>query len=377
MESALLKIPLPVIYLSQDEDGTEQVIDGQQRLTAFFSFIGGKFPNQTEFRLKNLKVFTELQGKRFADLDKGAQEKIRFCKIRTITFLPGSDTELKFEVFERLNTGSVSLNDQELRNCMFRGLYNDLLKRLAENVEFRHLLNLTRPDTRMKDVELVLRFAAFYHATYLKYQPPMRAFMNGDMKQHQQVGQAAAEELETAFKTAVSLTRSMLDQQAFKRFYRGTENEHDGRWEPNKFNSSLYDILMWSMARSDKNLVMKHLDAVREAFIDLMANDDKFIESIQLSTSSAQAVQARFRMWDDRLRAILESSVPQQRCFTSALKHEMFDRNATCEICGNRIQGVDDAALDHVKQYWMGGETIPTNARLTHRYCNLARSRRD
>ncbi len=377
IESALLRIPLPVIYLSQDDDGTEQVIDGQQRLTAFFAFMDGSFPNGVDFRLKNLKVFTELNGKKFTDLDESSQDRIRFCKIRAITFLPESDSELKFEVFERLNTGAVSLNDQELRNCMFRGPYNDLLKKLSQNNGFCTLLDLKRPDKRMKDVELVLRFAAFYHATYLKYRSPMRKFLNADMKQYKQISPENARELEDAFKTTVSLIRSLLDKHAFKRFYRGTANGPDGYWEKKKFNSSLYDVLMWSFARVDKNLVMGHLDAIREAFIDLMANNDAFIDSIQLSTSSVQAVQARFRMWDDRLRDILGDSLPQPRCFSKALKHKIFDTNPTCEICANRIQGIDDAALDHVQQYWRGGQTIPENARLTHRYCNLVRSRKD
>ena len=63
IESALLRIPLPVIYLAQEKDGKEQVIDGQQRLTAFFSFIDGKFPSGADFRLSGLKVFSELSGK--------------------------------------------------------------------------------------------------------------------------------------------------------------------------------------------------------------------------------------------------------------------------------------------------------------------------
>jgi len=86
IESALLDIPLPVIYLSEEKDGKEYVIDGQQRLTAFFSFIDGQFPDGRDFKLTGLKVFTELNRKSFKEIDEELQDKIRYCKIRTITF---------------------------------------------------------------------------------------------------------------------------------------------------------------------------------------------------------------------------------------------------------------------------------------------------
>jgi len=130
IESALLDIPLPVIYLSEEKDGKEYVIDGQQRLTAFFSFYRlDEFPDGIDFKLTGLKVFTELNRKSFKEIDRKLQNKIRYCKIRTITFRRESEADLKFEIFERLNTGAVSLNDQELRNCIYRGLYKQITKR--------------------------------------------------------------------------------------------------------------------------------------------------------------------------------------------------------------------------------------------------------
>lgn len=113
IESALLDIPLPVIYLSEGKDGKEYVIDGQQRLTAFFSFIDGKFPDGKDFKLSGLKVYRDLNKKSFKEIDEGHQDKIKYSKLRTITFKKESDTDLRFEIFERLNTGAVSLNDQE------------------------------------------------------------------------------------------------------------------------------------------------------------------------------------------------------------------------------------------------------------------------
>jgi hypothetical protein len=377
IESTLLDIPLPVIYLSEEKDGKEYVIDGQQRLTSFFSFIDGKFPDGKDFKLNGLKVFSEINRKSFKELDDLMQDKIWYYKIRTITFKKSSDVDLKFEIFERLNTGAVSLNDQELRNCVYRGRYNDLLKDLSVDSDFVFLVGLKKPDRRMKDVELVFRFAAFYHSTYLKYKPPIRKFLNDEMESRRNISENDAKKLKTAFKNAVMVVRTLLDKDAFKRFYRGEKKRPNGYWESKKFNASLYDILMYSFAREDRNKVYQNLDAIREGLIFLMTEDQDFIDSIELSTSSVQAVTVRFDKWREMLKSIIGIAQKEPRCFSYKLKQELYSDDPTRSICNQKIRSIDDAAIDHIEQYWMGGKTIPKNARLTHRYCNWARSRKE
>jgi hypothetical protein len=378
LESAFLDIPLPVIYLSEGNDGKEYVIDGQQRLTSFFSFIDGHLPNETkDFKLIGLQVFNELNRKKFTDIDEELQDKIRYCKIRTITFRKESDPNLKFEIFERLNTGAVSLNDQELRNCIYRGSYNELLKELSEESDFKYLLGIKNIEKRMKDVELVLRFAAFYHFTYLQYKPPMKKFLNLEMEKYQSISQAEADDLRNAFKNTLSIIKSLIDKHAFKRFYKGDKKNPNGYWEPKKFNTSLYDVLMYTFAREQKNIVYQNLDAIREVLLHFMSYDQEFIDAIELSTSSIQAVTKRFDKLRLALQDILGINQREPRCFSFALKEELFNKDSTCSICGQRIQNIDDAAIDHIEQYWKGGKTIPENARLTHRYCNWARPRHD
>lgn len=338
IESALLEIPLPVIYLSEEMGGKEIVIDGQQRLTAFFSFIDGVFPDGREFKLTGLEVFNELNRKLFKELDDELQDNIRYCKIRTITFKPESNPDLKFAIYKRLNTGAVTLNDQELRNCIYRGPYNNLLKKLSEDSDFRYLLGLKGPDKRMKDIELVLRFAAFFHFTYLNYKPPMKKFLNEDMKKFQLISEDDTSDIKIAFKNTVSIIKSLLDTHAFKRFYKGDEKNPNGYWESKKFNASLYDILMWSFSQEDKNKVYQNLDSIREALIDLMTSDQDFIDSIELGTSGVQAVRTRF----DKLRLVLQEIIgiaqKDPRCFSLKLKQEFYDEDPTCSICGQRIQ---------------------------------------
>lgn len=376
IESALLDIPLPVVYISQEKDGNEYVIDGQQRLTSFFSFMDGKFPDDADFRLSGLKVFPEYNRKKFTELSEEDQDKVRYCKIRTITFRKESDSNLKFEIFERLNTGSVSLNDQELRNCIYRGPYNQLLKTLATDTGFLSLMGITKPDKRMKDIELVLRFSAFFHYTYLNYRPPMRNFLNREMEKYQFITDSESAELEAAFKNSVRIIKSLLGGNAFKRYYKGSDSDPNGHWEPKKFNASLYDILIYSFAKEDKNRVFQNLDAIQEALIYLMTSDQDFIDSIELSTSSIQAVTKRFDKWRITLQGIIGIQHKEPRCFSHALKQEMFATDQACKICGQQIKLIDDAALDHIEQYWRGGKTVPENARLAHRYCNWSRTRK-
>jgi len=370
VESIVLEVPLPIIYLAEESDGRESVIDGQQRLTALFDFLDGKLA------LKGLEARPDLNGKRYSELDKGLQNKIRRFPMRVITIRRESDKELKFEIFERLNTGAVPLNDQELRNCIYRGSYNKLLRELAADPDFMFLLGIKRPEKRMRDVELVLRFAAFYHVTYLKYKPPMRRFLNEDMERFQSISTKDEQELRHAFKNSVQTIRSLLGNKAFKRFYRGeSETNPNGYWEPKKFNASLYDVLMYGFTNYDRNQLYPHLDSIREALIWLMTEDQEFIDAIELSTSSIKMVTTRFDRWRRTLQDIVGSPRAEPRCFSRKIKEELFNQDPTCQICGQRISDVDDASVDHIRQYWLGGKTIPENARLTHRYCNWSRPR--
>jgi hypothetical protein len=372
IESVILEVPLPIFYFAEEADSTEEVIDGQQRLRAFFRFL------DNEYALRGLKALPDLNRKKFKDLDKATQKIVRDSSVRTIVFKRESDDNLRFEIFERLNTGAVPLNRQELRNCVYRGPYNDLLIRLSSDQDYMWLMGLNGPEKRMKDVEYVLRFAAFYHSTYLKYKPSMAQFLDEDMRKHQKAIMGVQEELTAAFKTSVALVRSLLGKNAFKRFYRGGDSESpNGYWEPRKFNASLYDILMYSFADKDKNQVMSNLDAIRESLIVLMTENQNFIDAIELSTSSLRMVTARFDIWRMTLDEILSQTTTQPRCFSRALKQQLYDANPTCQICGQHIADLDDSAVDHIKQYWLGGKTIPENARLIHRYCNWARSKYD
>lgn len=374
IESILMNIPIPIVYLAATQDEKINVIDGQQRLTSIFSFIDGKFPDDKPFKLTGLKVLTELKGKTFKTLDESLQNKITDYSIRTITFTADSDPDLQYEIFSRLNTGSVALNSQELRNCIYRGEFNEFIKELASDSEYLALLGLKSPHKRMTDVELVLRFVSFYKNTYINYKSPIKMFLNETMRTNKNIDEIEKKKIKDAFKRAVTNLTSLLGENSFRRF---KFIDKEGVWEKSRLNVALFDILMDSMARLDTTVLMRHLDAIKEAYIDLMVSNQEFIDSIMINTSDTPVVSKRFKIWNSVLDSIIEDDKVETRCFTKAFKQKLFDTDPTCTICNQNINSVDDAAVDHIEQYWMGGKTIPENARLTHRYCNWSRARKE
>lgn len=364
IESVVLEIPIPVIYLAEEADGKFTLIDGQQRLRSFFRFL------DNEFKLRGLKVLENLEGKSFKGLDKDVQTKIEDSTLRTIELRKETHPEVKFEIFERLNVGAVRLNDQELRNCIYRGNYNRLIAKLAGNEDFKQLLGAKEPQKRMQDRELVLHYLAFYNQTYLKYKPPMKQFLNNEMRVNRNIDISKLDELEQVFKDAVYLTKNVFGRKAFRRFATGNRDSPDGKWEK-PINMGLFEITMVEFSRYKKNQVMSHSDAIREELMHLMTSNQEFIDSISgTGTTNINKVNLRFRIWDEALEKIMGMPKEEQRLFSFEMKEQLFKNNPVCSICGNRIVLLDDAVVDHDIPYSNGGKTTPENARLAHRYCN-------
>jgi len=367
IESVLLDVPIPMFYFAEREDGELEVIDGQQRLRAFFDFL------DNEFALRALDVKKDLINKKFKNLEKALQRKLKITSLPVVIVKKESDSDVKFDIFKRLNTGAVQLNDQELRNCIYRGLYNGFISKMAQSEKFLSLLGLKEPDPRMKDVEFVLRFFAFFNQTYLKYDTGMKRFLNREMENHKNFTESEKGKLKNVFEDALDITETVFGDKAFKKFYIGNEKDPNGNWEMKKVNKSLFDIVMWGFTRYQKNQVIPHADALREELLWLMSNDQEFSNAITYSTNDRRNVEIRFKKWLDSLEVILGWPSSEPRDFSWSLKKQLYDQNPVCAICEQKIMVLDDAELDHIEFYWRGGKTITKNARLVHRYCNRAR----
>ena len=167
IESFIMNVPVPPIFLNEDEFGKYSVIDGKQRLNSIQRFL------TSELELVGLDVFRDFNGKTFSDLPLIYQNYIKTrAVLRAIIILSESDTDIKYKVFLRLNTGGVSLNAQEIRNSAYPGDLNDLIMKLSENSTFHKLLgvddiNESKIHQEMKDVEYVLRFFTFFEKNRL------------------------------------------------------------------------------------------------------------------------------------------------------------------------------------------------------------------
>ena len=377
IESILLNIPLPIIFTATNE-GKEEVIDGQQRLTSIFSFIDGHFPDGSKFKLtRNLKVLSdEVGGKSFANLEKQFQKTIKKYPLFIVSISEESQEEIKFEMFERLNTNITKLNAQELRNCLYRGGYNNFLRIMAKDKDFQHIINKPTYKRRMQDVELVLMFCAFHNTSPEHYRKSLSQFLNDEMKNNKNITTEKINILEKQFKKSVQIIKHIWDDKAFN-IYSIDESSKRVTWSK-AFNQGLYQILTYWFIPYEKHQVIPYSDLIREELLNLQIHSQAFRDTLTGSgTNSPHNIKRKFDMWGNTIKGILNYPENEPRAFSYELKEQLWNENKTCQICGQKIRGIEDSEIDHITCYWKGGKTIPENARLTHRYCNRSRGGSD
>lgn len=281
IESLLLNIPIPVIYFAEQAETLKyEVIDGQQRLYTFHRFLNDNFA------LSGLEIRDDVNGKKYSELEQKDRDEIRKRSIRAIVILNESDPEIKYEVFERLNLGSIQLTPQEIRNNTLRGSFNDLLKELAKNHLFQDMLNLRlKSDQKnMAHEELVLRFFAYHDSGY-KRAKNLSFFLTEYMKKNQNLSSQDLIKYKTLFTDTIKLVYKYLGQYAFSSFGIKT-----GQWTK-KSNRSLYDAEM--LAFSD--FIDKKIKVSPEKFmskLEILMADQEFRKSLH-SQAGGTMIQKR------------------------------------------------------------------------------------
>ena len=318
---------------------------------------------------------TELNRKSFSDLSNEQQEKILNTAIRSFVIKKESNDDIKFEIFERLNTGSTPLNEDEIRNTVYRGKYMNLLKELEGNELFDKIVNKPNFKNRMLYKGMILRFFAFYEKTYLNYKPSMKQFCNKHIKRFRNMDDEQISEYRQIFKDTISSIYSVFGENAFRRMMK-EEGTNNYIWAKTRINMALYDIQMYSFSRYDKEQLIRHADEIRDRMYDLMINNPDFINAIEFKTSNTDMVNRRFRMWLDIMEDIMKQDIETDnpRCFPDSIKSQLYNEDPTCKLCGQRILNYDDAHVDHIIPYSKGGLTVLENAQIAHRYCNQHKS---
>lgn len=372
VESILLDVPIPVVYLAEEQDGCYSVIDGQQRLTSFLSFLEGKFPDNRPFKLSGLKVLPEINRRLFVDLDSELQKKIRSTTIHSIIIKKESNPDIKFEIFERLNTGSTKLNEDEIRNTVYRGKYIDLLAELSENQGFHVLVRKDNFKKRMIYRGMILRFFALSEKSYLNYKSSMKQFSNKELRDNKDLSSSKEKEYRNRFEHCLDLVKVVFGEMAFRRYMPG-ENGDVGKWGESQINMALYDLQMVGFVNYTKNDVLAKSDLIREGLLDLMINNQQFKELLIWQTSDTDKLKKRFRIYMDMLETIIGDPSYSQRNFPFSVKQELFNANPFCAISGQKILAIEDSEVDHVIPYSRGGKTEINNAQLVLRYFNRAK----
>ena len=296
IESLLMNIPIPPCYFAEEDIGISTVIDGHQRLYSIWRY------RYNLFRLRGLRTLAEYNGKLFHELTEREQRLILGRTIRCIIIAQESHPEIRFEVFERLNRGSMQLTDQEIRNAIYRGPFIDLIKSLAEQPRWVTVLSKTRLDKRMRDDELIIRFFAV-HDEYINYTAPLRTFLNDYTKKMRGLGQEEQQRLTTLFEDTVDKVIEVFDDHAF-RIYGAND------WE-RQINRALFDAVMLVFSYIPKADLVSSRDRIEATLKNLFKNED-FAQSIGRSTADRSSFFTRISLFSEGFASFgLDSGIHQ------------------------------------------------------------------
>ena len=300
IESIIMNVPIPPVFLGEDEYGSYVVLDGRQRLTAVSEFL------KNNYSLEKLKVWDELNGKSFNDLKKLKLDKFftrRF--IPAIVILKESSPEVKYDVFERLNTGSVIAEPMEIRNAVFQGGFNDQLHSLSDDHTFRKLWGIPIDDIerekdqtfkKMDDLELVLRFFALrdYQAMSFRFKDYLSAFMN-DRNAAYKLQPSLKDEDKRQFETAIGNCWKTFGDSAFRR-----PSTHQR-------SAPLADAFMVALSAVDPRELEdnRKRERVRQELTRLATDDPDFQKAFGTGTNGKGAITIRIERAKDAVRTAL------------------------------------------------------------------------
>jgi len=299
IESFLLNIPVPPIYLAEDEYGKYSVIDGKQRITSIYNFI------LLKEKLVNLEKFTEIEGLTFDELPTPLNNALKIRPyIRVITLLKQSDSLLKYEVFNRLNTGGDKLLAQEIRNAAFESELNDLMVELSENNFFKIQFNIDTKKNKEKskiykemlDVEYVLRFFTL-RETWMSFSGNMRKEMDNFMENNYRNSNIDIANLRCIFNKTMELCSEIWGERAFKR--------PDGR---NEIIQGIYDVqtVALSYFLGNEIKLIERKEQIFEKFNQLYFGDGNFQISMRQFTSNIKQVNYRISTMTNLFEEILK-----------------------------------------------------------------------
>ena len=370
IESLLLEIPIPPIYFGKMPGKRLEVIDGQQRLTTLIRFV------RNDFALQRLQRIGTLNGKYFRDMSEEHQAMVLDATIRTIVIDAGHNHNLRYEVFERLNRGSMPLNEQELRNCVYRGLFCDLLAELENDPTWRKVKGGDKPDPRFLEREMILRFFAFANRID-HYAGNLKRFLNDYMATYAPKDQVQINSQAAMFRQTMQNIYIVFGPNAGHLYSTGTEDRPttEGKWDT-RFSISAFDIQASALIGYTPSKVQAAAEQIQEAYIFYLLTNPQVRLAISRQPAGKAATKLRWFGFKTEVQNILSQAVTEPRFFSYEVRRTLYDTNPMCAICKNQIHSFDDSTVDHIQPYSKGGKTVLENAQLVHRSCGARKHTR-
>lgn len=284
MESLLLGLPVPGIFLSREHDTQKLlVVDGQQRLRTLQYFYEGIFADTgREFVLKGVQE--EFEGETYKSLPAEDRRRLDDSIIHATIVRqdePSDDESSIYLLFERLNTGGTQLQPQEIRACIYVGEFNEILGQLNENLSWRKVFG--SPNRRRRDQELILRFLSLYFYGN-NYSRPMKEFLNVYMGKNRHLQVNSANQIREAFTNTIEVVGEALGPKAFK--------------PVRALNAAIFDSVMVGIARRLEQGPIHDKEGLRRSYQALL-EDDKFATATGRATADEESVSRRIALATD------------------------------------------------------------------------------
>lgn len=288
IESLLLNIPIPVVYFAETDDVKYLVIDGHQRIRSIARYVNN------EFALSGLKILGDLRNKRFHHLSEREQRQIKTRVLRAIILSVDSDPVMKFDVFERLNTGSIALNAQEVRNSTHRGPMNERIKAMIVTPGFRLCVGTSKPRPRMVDNELVLRYLAL-EASWESYRPPLSKFLNSYLAQANKFPESRLQTAERNLEFATSGIITIFRTGAF----RLTDSRGEVIERPINRSLAQVQLTTFSWIEDETALKRKRREVLQS--LGVLHRHPVFLDAIRRATGDRRRTITRLGMYCEAL----------------------------------------------------------------------------
>lgn len=262
IESLMLKIPLPAFYFNASREDKWVVIDGLQRLTAFQNYLVGEELEDgscEKYVFQGMQYLRDFNGKTFDELPRQYIRRIKESSIVAYTVTKGTPEEVVFNIFQRINTGGVQLNDQEIRQALYSGRGTDLIKEMAEMEAFKEATQFAVKPERMLDREYALRFLSFTELDYEKeYKGNIDSFLIKGLKKANTFDEKDCVRVTRRFVRVMKACKSIFGKYAFRKYNR------DFRRGP--INKAIFEI--WAICFGElSNKQLKSIEMNKDEFL--------------------------------------------------------------------------------------------------------------